>query len=156
MNRLPLFNAIFPGSGLVVMDRLLLGLGLLLACLMCIAVVALAELVAGDGLANTVRLSAAGSYLGLAAIASLLWWLLESSKPVDDDAVRTCYQSLSTAYLKGDAGQALVHARQLVQLNPRHPGTWKLLAIIFRTLGDERGTKHALARQQRCVQRETL
>lgn len=138
--RLPLIlaNTLLPGSGLVVVGRLISGLVGLLGALVAGAVWLMAPLVTTGVFTGKVRIWAMLCYAGLALLATA--WLAFCQRPrrYDEQAVRQEFLKAATAHLRNEPGPALAAARRLVRLAPHLPGAWRLLEMMATAAGSRR------------------
>lgn len=149
---LAIWNAIIPGSGLILRDRILLGCAVLLATLCVLSVVLLADLLAVADFSMQLRRLGLLSYLALALIASLLWYLCESATPLAVETLRQAHARISRAWLRGDAQQAQEQAWRLVRQGHRLPETWDLLALVSEGRQRQRAQARAQALRRRSAE----
>jgi len=146
----PLFlDAVLPGAGLVVRGRLAVGLPCLVAAVLVIAGVVLAQLVLIRGSATPVTLSLIGVYVVLIAVAVTVQVLGRPPATPAAELIRTRHRSIAAAWLRGEATVALEGARELSRLAAGEPGAWRLVELIASRSGEKQEAQRAARRAQR-------
>ncbi len=132
------FNVAVPGAGLVLRNRLGLGLALLLPALALLSLGILGLGSRDDADAMVKGAAALIAYLGFALLAALAWWWSTWFRPVDGAVVMALYREAAAAYLAGQLPAAEAATRRLIRLLPGEPGGWRLLELVARARGEGR------------------
>lgn len=150
-----LVNACYPGAGLILRDRLVLGLAFAVPALVVVALALLLALLATPDFRTQVLAVLAGCYLALAILAGLVGWLTERRRPVDAGAVNRAFVDTARALLADPAqpARALTAAREVARLAPAHPGAWRLVALTAHRDGQPATAQRATARANHLVRR---
>lgn len=149
MQGLALLNAVIPGAGLVMRDRLAIGLSLLVIALLAVAMVVAGWVLGTPAFAGRISLAAAAGYAVVALLAVVVWWVWERGGPVDAQLLKRGHDEIAAAYLRGDYTLALTAARRLVASAPRHAGCWRLLALVAQGAGITAESERAGQRAER-------
>ncbi len=145
-------NALLPGAALVARGQLAVGLGLLVAALLALCLVALGFAgVPGFDTACIARDALA--YAALALAADLGLWALARQPRIDAVAVRGVHREAATAYLRNDLPAAVAAATRLTRIAPGEPGAWDLLALMAKADGKAAIAAKA-ARHARAIERQ--
>ena len=149
MKYLAFLNALIPGSGLLLRDRMLLGCGLLIFTICLIALVMVAPMIMDDAFAQRSQLYALAVYAGLTLCSALLWWRLEVATPLADAMLREKHAFITKAWLGGREDEARTEAKALVRRARHLPEAWALLALVV----DSEQAAHAQRRADELRQR---
>ena len=147
-------NALLPGSGLVLRDRLAFGLPMLLLAVLALGLWPLVGMLATASFASRLRLALALGYGILALLASGAWWLWERPRPTHPRQAAELSRAISRAYLRGEMDEAWRLVTQLCRCAAEIPGTWQLRALIATARNDPRAAASARRRWQRVLERQ--
>ena len=146
-------NLVLPGSGLVMRDRLLLGLPLLVIAACAVVVLIAAGLIATPGFATELRWGAVAVYLATAAAAGGLWFALERRRRWNDARVVELHRAAAAAYLTDDLATATTRARELVRASGGSAGAWELVAMTAEAAGHRQQAARARRHARQAAER---
>jgi len=141
-------NLALPGAGLLLRGRLTLGLGFLLPGLFMLSGWMLMHVAATSTALANWRLALGGTYLLLAAAATVVHAILLRERVVDTELVSSLHRQIATAHLNNRHPEALADARRLTTVAPKEPGAWRLLALVAEGAGE---TKMAVKARTRAT-----